>query len=80
MKRSSLASLAFVLFLAHSATAAITFSIGEHIDRADVLVLADSSFGVTSNAFVDLVVVPEPGTALLTGLGLAGLASAGRRS
>ena len=39
--------------------------------------------GVTNtniNTAVEVTVVPEPGTALLMGLGLAGLAAAGRRS
>jgi len=35
--------------------------------------------GVINNALIGVTVIPEPGTALLMGLGLAGLASAGRR-
>ena len=35
--------------------------------------------GVINNAIIGITVVPEPGTALLMGLGLAGLAAAGRR-
>ncbi|MEZ4334628.1 MAG: PEP-CTERM sorting domain-containing protein [Myxococcota bacterium] len=37
------------------------------------------SVSSAANAFVSITVVPEPGTALLMGLGLAGLAVAGRR-
>lgn len=43
---------------------------GEFSDGTDVLPLGTSSF--------ELTVIPEPGTALLMGLGLAGLAGAGR--
>lgn len=47
--------------------------------QGDGVILADgSSIQATGDTF-SLTVVPEPGTALLMGLGLAGLASAGRR-
>jgi hypothetical protein len=38
-----------------------------------------SADNIVNNAQVAITVVPEPGTALLMGLGLAGLAAAGRR-
>lgn len=45
----------------------------------NVIVLAGGVTEQATNAIVTVTVVPEPGTALLMGLGLAGLAAAGRR-
>jgi len=45
----------------------------------NVVVLAGGATEPATNALISLTVVPEPGTALLMGLGLAGLAAAGRR-
>ncbi|MFO0691407.1 MAG: PEP-CTERM sorting domain-containing protein [Myxococcota bacterium] len=45
----------------------------------NVVVLAGGATEQATNASFSLTVVPEPGTALLMGLGLAGLAAAGRR-
>lgn len=47
--------------------------------QGDVVVLAGGVTIQAQNGVVELTVVPEPGTALLMGLGLAGLAAAGRR-
>jgi hypothetical protein len=57
-----------------------TIELGASTDYGDALILSGGALGVTNSAFVTLTVIPEPGTALLMGLGLAGLASAGRRS
>lgn len=45
----------------------------------NVVALAGGVSEQATNALITLTVVPEPGTALLMGLGLAGLAAAGRR-
>jgi len=45
----------------------------------NVVVLALGATELAQNSNVVLTVIPEPGTALLMGLGLAGLAAAGRR-
>lgn len=47
--------------------------------QGDGVVLPDGSVIQAQGASFALTVVPEPGTALLMGLGLAGLAAAGRR-
>ena len=54
-----------------------TLRIGTFADYADAF--AGASDNVVNNTSVAITVVPEPGTALLMGLGLAGLAAAGRR-
>ncbi len=51
-----------------------TVSVGSAFDYGDGVVLGDSSLGSAQTLWV----VPEPGSALLMGLGLAGLAGAGR--
>lgn len=56
-----------------------TVSIGTSDAYGDAIVLPGGAFGTSNNATVDITVIPEPGTALLMGLGLAGLAAAGRR-
>jgi len=65
------------------ATAAGTrlISIGGSDDPAlgNVAIIAGGASEAITNAFISVTVVPEPGTALLMGLGLAGLAAAGRR-
>ncbi len=45
----------------------------------NAVVFAGGVIGDATNAQIAVTVVPEPGTALLMGLGLAGLAAAGRR-
>ncbi len=50
--------------------------IGTYGDYADAYAGGDN---VVNNVEIPITVVPEPGTALLMGLGLAGLAAAGRR-
>jgi hypothetical protein len=58
-----------------------TISLGANSAYGDDVVGTGGAVGSSTNASVTLIVpVPEPGTALLMGLGLAGLASAGRRS
>ena len=62
----------------------LTLSLGDSLMQArfSFLVLLGTPFSVdlgTTNDSVTLTVVPEPGTALLMGLGLAGLGFAGRR-
>ena len=54
-----------------------TLSIGTFAAYADAY--SGASDNVVNNTSVAITVVPEPGTALLMGLGLAGLAAAGRR-
>jgi hypothetical protein len=54
-----------------------TLRVGTFADYADAF--SGASDNVVNNAGVSITVVPEPGTALLMGLGLAGLAAAGRR-
>lgn len=46
----------------------------------DAVVLPDGSFGSSNNVSIVISVIPEPSTALLVGLGLAGLASVPRRA
>ena len=52
-------------------------SIGTFAAYADAY--SGASDNTVNNTSVAITVVPEPGTALLMGLGLAGLAAAGRR-
>ncbi len=51
-----------------------TIQVGTDADYGDSIVLGDASMGASQTLWV----VPEPGTALLMGLGLAGLGQAGR--
>ena len=57
-------------------TAYIDFGTGYN---GDAEVLAGGISDTTQNTRIGITVIPEPGTALLMGLGLVGLASAGRR-
>jgi len=54
-----------------------TLRVGTFTDYADAF--SGASDSIVNNTGVTITVVPEPGTALLMGLGLAGLAAAGRR-
>ena len=54
-----------------------TLRVGTFADYADAF--SGASDSIVNNTGVTITVVPEPGTALLMGLGLAGLAAAGRR-
>ncbi len=54
------------------------FQIGTYAEYLDGYTGTESS--VSNNTTLDITVIPEPGTALLMGLGLVGLAGAGRRS
>jgi hypothetical protein len=56
-----------------------TVTVGTSEAYGDAIVLPGGAFGTSDNAAVNITVIPEPGTALLMGLGLAGLAAAGRR-
>ena len=58
-----------------------TINIGTNANPTlgNVVVLAGGVTEQAVNSLISLTVVPEPGTALLMGLGLAGLAAAGRR-
>ena len=56
-----------------------TLDIGEALADGSATVGAGGATLVTNSASVTLTVVPEPGTALLMALGLAGLGFAGRR-
>lgn len=42
--------------------------------------LVETDFGSSNNASVQISLIPEPGTALLVGLGVAGLATVTRRT
>lgn len=55
-----------------------TLQIGTYAEYLDGYTGTASS--VSNNTTLDITVIPEPGTALLMGLGLVGLAGAGRRS
>ena len=64
----------------------LTFTAAESADiligtsyQGDGVILGDGTSIQAQGATFSLNVIPEPGTALLMGLGLAGLASAGRR-
>ena len=57
----------------------IDLQFGTNIDLAAVAVGAGGAILPFNNASINLTVIPEPGTALLMGLGLAGLASSRRR-
>ena len=54
-----------------------TLRVGTFANYADAY--SGASDNTVTNTGVTITVVPEPGTALLMGLGLAGLAAAGRR-
>lgn len=70
----------------------VTFTLSHATASLDVSFLASQEFGIRatsvgeedcrdgSSKLSGILPVPEPGTALLTGLGLAGLAAAGKRS
>lgn len=64
-----------------TAPGAATITVGGSDDPAlgNVVVLAGGVTEAVINSSIAINVVPEPGTALLMGLGLAGLAAAGRR-
>lgn len=57
----------------------ITLSFGTNIDMGAVAVGNGGAILPFNNASVNLTVIPEPGTALLMGIGLAGLAASNRR-
>ncbi len=58
---------------------AADLTIGALEEYGDALIIAGGARGQSNNAVLAINVIPEPGTALLMGLGLAGLAAAGRR-
>ncbi|MEM9177254.1 MAG: PEP-CTERM sorting domain-containing protein [Myxococcota bacterium] len=62
---------------ANPATVDLVFGIGQQ--GFDVVGPTSSLAGIWNNATATVTVVPEPGTALLMGLGLAGLAGVRRR-
>ena len=64
-----------VVFTA-GAAGTTTVDLGVFGDYSDAYLGGDNA---VNNASVQVTVVPEPGTALLMGLGLAGLATAGRK-
>jgi len=57
----------------------VTFGVGTNPAYADSAIGAGGATLSVMNETVVVTVIPEPGTALLMGLGLAGLAAAGRR-
>jgi len=60
-----------------AAGSSTTINIGTYLNYQDAY--SGSIDGNVTNTSVSVTIVPEPGTALLMGLGLAGLAGAGRR-
>jgi hypothetical protein len=69
-------SAQFVLVFQASAAGTSELTIGTGVDLGGVVTPGNYQ---AENAILQITVVPEPGTALLMGLGLAGLAAAGRR-
>jgi hypothetical protein len=69
----------FRLIFNADAAGVTQLNIGAFPEFGNAVVLAGGGDGVSNNTVVNLTVIPEPGTALLMGLGLAGLAAAGRR-
>lgn len=65
-----------IIFVVNAST---VLNVGASMDFGDAIVGNGGAFLTANNAVIEAVVVPEPGTALLMGLGLAGLAAAGRR-
>ena len=59
--------------------AATSFRVGADAAFGDAIVGQGGAFLTANNADIAVALIPEPGTALLMGLGLAGLAAAGRR-
>ena len=57
-----------------------TINLGADAAYGDEIIGAAGSVLTANNTSVTLTVIPEPGTALLMGLGLVGLASGGRRN
>ena len=53
-----------------------TIELGADPNYGDALILPGGAVGQSTNASVEITWVPEPGTALLLGLGLAGLTRA----
>ena len=73
-------SAQFQLVFEASGAGSTTIELGALEEYGDALIVAvgtgsgpNQNIGVTNSAFVNLTVVPEPGTALLMGLGLIGL-------
>lgn len=60
--------------------ASTTLTVGALAAFGDAIVGQGGAFLTSNNATIELAIIPEPGTALLMGLGLAGLAGAGRRN
>ena len=69
----------FQLVFTAAAPGSTTITIGANSAYGDNVVGAGGSLLSSTNATVAITVVPEPGTALLMGLGLAGLAGSSRR-
>ena len=69
-----------IMIVTGDVTGPISFGVGADAAYGDAVVGDGGSFLTANNATIDINVIPEPGTALLMGLGLAGLAAAGRRS
>jgi hypothetical protein len=70
----------FQLVFSAGAAGTTTINLGANGAYGDNAIGAGGTTLASTNGAITITVVPEPGTAILMGLGLVGLASAGRRN